>query len=79
MDEILANPNLRLNILTVRSRHVLNSERRFLLGAGLMAAALTNAVSRPALRGFFSRALFFDARDVPPSTVWAAFPLTGWV
>ena len=75
VDEILANPNLRLNVLTVRSRHLLGSERRYLLGAGLLAAMLANAVNRSALRAFFSRALFFDSRDVPPFHGMGDFPI----
>ena len=74
-EEILTHPSLRLNVLTVRSRHVLSSERRYLLGAGLLAAMLTNAVRRPALSAFFSRALFFDPRDVPPFHDMDDFPI----
>ena len=74
-EEILAHPTLRLNVLTVRARHLLKSERRYLLGAGLLAAMLANTVHRSALSGFFSRALFFDPRDVPPFHSMDDFPI----
>lgn len=64
--EILANPVLRLNVMTVRARHVAASERPVLLGTALLAAAAANAVSRKTLGLFFERALFFDARERPP-------------
>jgi len=73
--EIVTNPKLRMNILSVLSRNVTASDRRLLLGAGLMLAIAANLVSRRALGLFFSRALFFDARDLPPCYNAAGFPL----
>ena len=64
--EILTNPVFRMHVMAVRSRHVMASENRFALSAGLLAAALLNAVSRSTLGWSFERALFYDARDVPP-------------
>ena len=64
--EILANPVLRLNVMTVRARHVAASESPVLLGTALLAAAAANALSRKSLSLFFERALFFDAREWPP-------------
>lgn len=63
--EILSHPTLRLSIMTVRSRHLLASERRPVLMTGLIMAMAANVVSRRALGGFFGRGLFFDPRDVP--------------
>ncbi len=64
--EILAHPVLRTHIMAVRARHVVASENRALLAASLFAAAGLNAVTRRSLALFFERALFFDARDMPP-------------
>ena len=64
--EILEHPVLRMHVLAVRSRHLLNSERRATLSAGLLAAAALNAASRRSLGRFFERALFYDRRDPPP-------------
>lgn len=75
VNEILAHPLFRTHIMTVRSRHVTASENRWLLAAGLIAAATMNAVSRRTLGLFFERALFFDERDVPPFFDLAGFPL----
>ncbi len=73
--EIVTNPKLRLHILTVLSRNLTASDFRPLLAAGLFAAITANLVSRRALGLFFSRALFFDARDLPPFYNAPGFPL----
>lgn len=75
VDEILENPLFRMHVMAVRSRHVLASEYRGLLAAGLLSAAALNAVSRKSLGLFFERALFFDKRDVPPFFGLADFPI----
>ena len=64
--QILANPLLRTNIMTVRARHAAASERPTLLAATLLAAAGANLLARQSLGLFFERALFFDARERPP-------------
>jgi hypothetical protein len=61
--------------MAVRSRHILASENRWLLTAGLLAAAGLNLVSRKTLGMFFERALFFDERDLPPFFDVRGFPL----
>ncbi len=73
--EIVTNPKLRLHVLSVLSRNVTSSDRRPLLAAGLFAAVTANLVSRRALGLFFSRALFFDARDLPPFYNAPGFPM----
>ena len=73
--EIVTHPKLRLNILSVLSRNVTSSDKRPLLAAGLMAAITANFISRRALGLFFSRALFFDARDLPPFYNAPGFPM----
>ena len=73
--EIVNNPKLRMNILSVLSRNVTATDKRPLLAAGLMAAVTANLVSRRALGLFFSRALFFDARDLPPFYNAPGFPM----
>ena len=73
--EILNNPLFRSHVMAVRSRHVMASERRIVLGAALLAAAMLNAVSRSTLGWSFERALFYDARDLPPFFDVDGFPL----
>jgi len=75
VDEILNNPLLRTNVMTVRARHLAASEKPYLLGPSLLAAASLNAVSRRSLGLFFERALFFDPRDLPPFYSVTGFPL----
>jgi hypothetical protein len=75
VNEILTNPLFRMHVMAVRSRHMLASENRLLLAAGLITAAMLNAVSRKTLGLFFERALFFDKRDVPPFFELSGFPL----
>jgi hypothetical protein len=64
-EEILAHPHYRLSILAVRGRGVLARESRTML-AGLAAAAAANSVSRGQLKHFFSRTVFYDAREKLP-------------
>ncbi len=64
--EVLQHPYLRLNIMAVRSKLPVTSDRRVLLGFGLAGAAVFNAINRRLLKFFFERALFFDPRDIPP-------------
>ena len=73
--EILSHPVFRTHIMTVRARHIAASENRLLLASALVAAAALNAVSRRTLGWFFERALFFDARDLPPFFDVSGFPL----
>ncbi len=75
VQEVLTNPLFRTHVMAVRSRHVLASENRLILAAGLLTAALLNAVSRTTLGWFFERALFHDARDTPPFFELTGFPL----
>ena len=73
--QILSHPIFRTHIMTVRARHLAASENRFVLGPTLIAAAAMNAISRSTLAWFFERALFFDARDLPPFFDVDGFPL----
>ena len=73
--EILNHPVFRTHVMTVRARHLTASENRFALASGLIAAASLNALSRRSLGLFFERALFFDARDLPPFFDVGGFPL----
>ena len=70
----LSHPVLRTHVLTVRSRRVTATERGPVLGAGLLAAATANMVSRRSLGAFFVRSLFYDPRDVPPFFDISDFP-----
>ena len=73
--EILENPTFRLHVMAVRSRHILASSNRALLLTGLIAAAGLNMVNRRTLGAFFERALFYDARDLPPCFHATGFPM----
>ena len=75
IEEILSHPVFRTHVMAVRSRHFLASENRVLLGLGLLTAATMNLVSRKTLGLFFQRALFYDARDLPPFFNVRGFPL----
>lgn len=73
--EILGNALFRSHIMTVRSRHIMASENRYVLSAGLVSAALLNAAHRSTLGWSFERALFYDGREVPPFFDVTGFPL----
>lgn len=73
--DILGNPVFRTHIMTVRARHIAASEQRHVLAAALITAASLNAISRRTLGWFFERALFFDARDLPPFFDVRGFPM----
>lgn len=74
-DEIVSNARCRLHVMTVRCGALTASDRRPLLAAGLALAAAGNLFSRRTLGAFFSRALFFDGRDLPPFYNASGFPL----
>ncbi len=59
--EIVSNPVFRLHIVADRARGMVASDRRRLLGPGLLACALSNAVSRRNLRWYFERVIFYNA------------------
>jgi len=73
--DILDHPVFRTHIMAVRARNIAASEQRFLLTSSLLIAASLNAISRSTLAWFFERALFFDARDLPPIFDVDGFPL----
>lgn len=73
VNQILANPLLRMSIMTVRARHAAASEQPALLGATLLAAASANVLARRSLGLFFQRALFFDVRERPPCLAATGF------
>jgi len=73
--QILRHPVFRTHIMTVRARHLAASEQHYVLGAALIIAATLNVISRRTLGWFFERALFFDARDLPPFFDVEGFPL----
>jgi hypothetical protein len=75
VQEVLRHPVFRMHVMAVRSRHILAAESRWLLGPGLLTAATLNLISRKSLGLFFERALFYDARDLPPFFEATGFPL----
>ncbi len=58
IEQILAHPYRRLNILAVKCRHLTACEDRGRMGLGLAAAAGANVISRAFLKYFFCRCLF---------------------
>lgn len=64
--EILAQDQYRLNVLVARSRGILGSDARPLLGLGLAAVVLANTLHRPWLRLGFERLVLHDPRALPP-------------
>jgi hypothetical protein len=73
--EILDHPYLRLSFMAVRSKGPAASDRRPLLAAVLLAAAMGNMISRPFLKMFFERVLFYDSRNMPPFYHITGFPI----
>jgi hypothetical protein len=73
--EMLENARVRLNVMTVRCRGASASERPWLQGLGLIAAAGANLMSRKALSISYERVLFFDSRDEPPFSRLAGMPM----
>jgi hypothetical protein len=72
---ILQHPYFRLNILSVRSRHILAKESRAVIAAGMALATLTNLASRKSMGLHFERTLFSDGRDDPPFYNMDGFPI----
>ena len=64
--EVLAHPCRRLNLFTVRSRHLLADDRKLPLALGLMGAVGANVISRKLLLWFFRQTLFSDSRTPLP-------------
>ncbi|WP_293763147.1 hypothetical protein [uncultured Aquitalea sp.] len=60
---LLRHPHYRLSLMLVESHGLLASERKPALLAGLGAAALLNAASRPAIRHCFTRVIAHDPRS----------------
>ncbi len=73
--EVVSHPVLRSHIMTVRSGFLTASNSRLCLSIGLTVSGVANFVSRRALGAFFSRALFYDSRDLPPFFDVDGFPL----
>ena len=73
--QIVSHPVLRSHIMTVRSGFLTSSDARMPLRFGLTVSAIANFINRRALGMFFSRALFYDARDLPPCFDVKGFPL----
>lgn len=64
--EILAHPWCRLNLLSVRCRHLTAMENKTGMLLGLAAAMVSNLIGRRHLSLFFERTLFHDPRGLPP-------------
>jgi len=73
--QILDHPYYRLCILAVKSRHLLAIESRPAIAAGMVAATITNMVSRRSMGLHFERALFYDPRDIAPFHGMMGFPI----
>jgi len=75
VSEILSHPYLRLSIMTVRCKGLGASDQILIQGVGMSMAALCNLIHRRGLKLFFERALFYDARDIPPFFDINEFPI----
>jgi len=75
ISEILQHPYMRLNIMAVRSKWAVSSDKKLFLASGLLAAMLFNTIGRKLLRFFFERALFYDERTLPPFWTMDGFPI----
>jgi hypothetical protein len=75
IEEILCHPVFRLSFMAVRCRHILSSDRRAFLLAGLVAAFFFNAAGRGKLKFFFERVLFHHPLEAPPFLDMSGFPI----
>lgn len=75
IQEILNHPDLRTHIIAARARNLATFDFRPVLATALTVAASLNAIDRRLIAFFFERALFFDARDLPPFFDLDEFPL----
>ena len=75
INEILQHPYMRLNIMAVRSKWAVASDRKMFLALGLLASVFFNTLRRSSLRFFFERALFYDERTIPPFWKMDGFPI----
>lgn len=73
--QVVSHPVFRSHIMTVRSGFLMSGDSRLQLSFGLTVAATANLINRRALGVFFSRGLFYDARDLPPFFEAKGFPL----
>lgn len=74
--EVLQHPLVRLNVIAVRSRGAAASERRWVQGAAVLAAAAANALTPRALSLWYERALFSDPREKRALAADVRAPLT---
>lgn len=63
--EILQNSRLRTNIVTVRGRHLVQADHKFLMLLGLAFGAISNLARRRLLGLSFERILFHVRSEVP--------------
>lgn len=75
---IAMNPHRRLYVIADRARLLVRSDRQLPLNAGLLAAALSNLVSRKLLTRFFERHVFHNALDRPDMN-WLQDMPTSWL
>jgi hypothetical protein len=73
--EVLNHPYFHLNVMTVRSKWPVKTDKKALLALGLAAAFIANFVSRSLLKYFFERVLFYDPRHLPPFFNMDQFPI----
>jgi len=72
-ERIMANQSRNLNIVTVRSKGISDQSSKWKEGAGILASAGANAVSRDHLAKFFERVVFHSGDHVACPDVWADF------
>jgi hypothetical protein len=70
----LSHPHARLNLMTVKCCWPSSGERKYPVLLAMVFAGILNLITRRLLRLFFSRALFYDARNLPPYFSMNGFP-----
>jgi hypothetical protein len=73
--KVLEHPFARLNVLAVRCSWPGSAQNKAMVILSMVLAGILNLVNRRLLRLFFSRTLFYDARDLPPFFSMEGFPM----
>jgi hypothetical protein len=75
INEILTNPQKRLNILATHCTGPAASENALALFLVLAGGHVSNIIKRESLGKFFKRTLLYDPRDIPPFFHMNSFPI----
>lgn len=73
---IVENDRRNLNIVTVRSKGLKANASKWMEGAGILASAGANTISRAYLAKFFDRVVFHSSAEAACPTAWQDFDRT---